>query len=157
FAMKHLLSLVLALSGALSLPSFAQTVALTPNSNGGSGTLPNGFDQIDFSMRDHDWVRTVILPSAPRNGARVNITTRAQWASHLDASGVDAGVSQIDLPTNASYSLSYSAAEGVWTLLSGNSVTSSAPANGAAVIADNPNKITYMRVSDAVFASKVSL
>ncbi|NNC24787.1 hypothetical protein HKX41_11650, partial [Salinisphaera sp. USBA-960] len=85
-------------------------------------------------MRDHDWVRTVILPSAPRNGARVNITTRAQWASHLDASGVDAGVSQIDLPTNASYSLSYSAAEGVWTLLSGNSVTSSAPANGAAVI-----------------------
>ncbi|BAV96281.1 conserved hypothetical protein [Lysobacter enzymogenes] len=155
--MKHLLSLVLALSGALSLPSFAQTVALTPNSNGGSGTLPNGFDQIDFSMRDHDWVRTVILPSAPRNGARVNITTRAQWASHLDASGVDAGVSQIDLPTNASYSLSYSAAEGVWTLLSGNSVTSSAPANGAAVIADNPNKITYMRVSDAVFASKVSL
>lgn len=155
--MKHLLSLALALSGALALPSFAQTVALTPNSNGGSGILPNGFDQIDFSMRDGDWARTLILPSAPRNGARVNITTRAQFASQLDASGVDAGVSQIDLPSNTSYSLSYSTAEGAWTLLSGNSVTSSVPANGAAVIADNPNKITYMRVSDAVFASKVSL
>lgn len=155
--MKHLLSLALALSGALALPSFAQTVALTPNSNGGSGTLPNGFDQINFSMRDGDWVHTLILPSAPRDGARVNITTQAQWTSHLETSGVDIGVNQIDLPTNANYSLSYSAAEGAWTLLSGGAITYSVPSNGTAVIADNPQKITYMRVSDAVFASKVSL
>jgi hypothetical protein len=147
----------LALSAALALPSFAQTVALTPNSNGGSGTLPNGFDQIDFSMHNGNWARTLILPSAPRDGARVNIATDAALTSHLDASGVDIGINRIDLPTHAKYSLSYSAADGFWTVLSGGTMTHSVPSNGTAVIADNPNKITYMRVSDAVFASKVSL
>lgn len=155
--MKTLLGLVLAASCVLATPVQAQTISLTPRTNGGSGALPNGYDQIDFSTFDGNWAQDLFLPTQPRDGMRVNIHTAATFDSTLDISRVDVGMPALELSAGNRYSLTYSAAAGQWTFLSGDLVTRLTPQNGAATIPDNPNKITYFSVSDANPAASVAL
>ncbi len=69
------------------LAASAAEAYLTPNTNGGSGELPSGYTKVYFELSNGDWVEEVKLPSNPRDGDTVELSSMAEWHSRLHAAG----------------------------------------------------------------------
>lgn len=59
----------------------ATTLKLTPNDNNGSGVLPEGYNDIEFSLSDGNWCHDIHLPE---DGKKITIINNATWSTHVD-------------------------------------------------------------------------
>lgn len=139
-----------------SLVASANQISLTPNSNGQSGVLPDGYDIIDFSLSDGDWVPTAVLPVHPRDGAQVSLRTSAAYGVVVNTSTTDLGISQLAMTRNARYSFKYSASTGVWTL-SGDLVRQLTPNDAGAQIPSGAGGVTYYSMWNGNWVPSVAL
>ena len=76
FIFGRMLPLLLVFFSSFAPAHAAGTISLTPNSNGG-GNLPSGYDRINFTLPDGDWVKDIVLPTQPTSNAMVNIVREA--------------------------------------------------------------------------------
>lgn len=153
--MKPFSTPVLALLFAASFAVSAQSINLTPNQLGG-GSLPDGYDQITFTLYNGNYAPTVFLPSNPRDNAVVVLRTDAAYDVNLDASRTDLGVGSLALARNLNYSLRFSTESGRWTL-TGETVNSFSPLGQGATIPSPPRQITYYTMSDGNWVPTVTL
>ncbi|MBN4958896.1 hypothetical protein [Stenotrophomonas maltophilia] len=67
------------------LAASAAEAYLTPNTNGGSGDLPSGYSKVYFELSNDDWISEIKLPSNPRDGDAVELSSLASAGSRLHA------------------------------------------------------------------------
>lgn len=68
------------------LAASAAEAYLTPSKNGGTGDLPSGYTKVYFELSNDDWIQEIKLPSNPRSGDTVVLSSLATAGSRLLAS-----------------------------------------------------------------------
>lgn len=135
---------MLALGVALS--ATAQTASLTTNKLG-SGQLPSGYSRINFALANGDWTGVVRLPSAPRNGDQVEISSSASYASSLGSFQSELPIKKLDIFSGDRFLLTYSSSRKAWTL-SGSTVAYLSPNDTGTDMSGKAKRITVYTMAD---------
>jgi hypothetical protein len=146
---------LMALVFAFAFNAHAQSISLTPNQLG-SGTLPDGYDQITFNLYDGNYAPIVLLPQKPRDNSVVIVRTQASHGVDLDTSRTDLGLGKLPLERNASYSLQFSTVSGRW-IFTGDSVNHFTPNGQGATIPSSSRPITYYTLWDGDWTPAITL
>ncbi len=110
---KMILGLVL--SAAVSS---AYAIDLTPNSNGGSGNIPAGYNVVNFKTYNGNWAATLTLPATGNQGDVINISSSAAYNSNIITRNTDYPLGSMLLKNGESVSFVYQSAQSRWALAS---------------------------------------
>ncbi|WP_285301716.1 hypothetical protein [Stenotrophomonas maltophilia group sp. Smal13] len=100
----------------------ANEAYLTPNTNGGSGAMPSGYSKLYFELGNGNWVGTLKLPAAPRQGDTVVLSSMADWNARLETAATafdKAGYLPVDALSNVE--LRWSSTFNRWDVIKGES------------------------------------
>lgn len=134
--------------------SVAYATDLSPNTNGGSGSIPSGYSDITFKLSDGNWVPTITLPNSATNGAKVTIQSTAGYSSTLVTTNTDYPLASLTIKTGDTYSFVFNSTKNRWII---QATTYSPNTTGATIPALTGIKVARYTMADGNWVGAVTL
>ncbi|MEA9389381.1 hypothetical protein SJI19_02235 [Acerihabitans sp. TG2] len=131
-------------------------INLSPNTNGGRGQLPSGFQQITFTVSNGNWTRDIFFPVNPNQNDRVTIVSHAQFMSQL-FNMIPRGNGSLNINNGNQFSFIYQANLRIWQPLASPQVTIISPNTVGATIPNLTTPLTVYQLSDGNWAGQIML
>ncbi|MBX9404044.1 metalloendopeptidase CpaA [Lysobacter sp. BMK333-48F3] len=131
--------------------------SLSPNRNGGSGTIGSYPDArvLRFDLADGDWAQAVTLPSSAPDNSLIVVSSSATWTSRINPQNIQYA-SSFNLRTGDQYAFLYRSALQRWVSVKAPTQTLDAGKVGAQIPTPSvPN--TQVRFGDGNWVSEIRL
>ncbi|WP_177218845.1 M12 family metallo-peptidase [Dyella marensis] len=154
-AKRWLLPAITMASVSMAFATSAQTASLSPNQLG-SGQLPSGYSRITFALANRNWTGAILLPTSPRNGDQVEISSSAAYPSSLDNFRAALPIKKLDIRSGDRYLLTYSSSAKAWSV-SGDTVAYLSPNDTSADMSGKAKRITVYSLGNGNWLPQVNL